>query len=134
MGFDVPILGGAPLNDPKIGALAGKAAYGVMTFASFSPKEDRPAVKQFIALYKAKTGQENPPIYVALGYDTAGLLAQAVARAGSTDREAIRQALGSTRDYQGVTGNFTYDGSGDNLNQVPRILVFGSDGFTPLTQ
>ena len=134
MGITVPILGGAPLNDPKIGDLAGKAAYGVMTFASYSPKESRAAVKEFLALYKQKTGRDNPPIYVSLGYDAVGLLAQAVARAGSTNREAIREALGSTKDFEGVNGKFTYDGSGDNLRQEPRILVFGPNGFEPLTQ
>jgi len=134
MGINTPILGGAPLNDPKIGDLAGKSAYGVMTFASYSPKEDRLAVKEFLALYKQKTGKGNPPIYVSLGYDSVGLLAQAVTRAGSTDREAIRKALGSTKDFDGVNGKFTYDGSGDNLRQEPRILVFGPHGFEPLTQ
>jgi len=132
MGLNTPILGGAPLNDPKIGALAGKAAYGVMTFASYSPREDRPAVTEFLAQYKARTGQDNPAIYISLGYDSVGLLAQAVARAGSTNRDAIRQALGTTRDWQGVNGAFSYDGSGDNQRQEPRLLVFGPNGFEPL--
>ncbi|MBS0638867.1 MAG: ABC transporter substrate-binding protein [Proteobacteria bacterium] len=134
MGLNTPILGGAPLNDPKIGDLAGKAAYGVMTFASFSPKEQRPEVTDFLARYKAKTGKSNPPIYVVLGYDAVMLIAQAVQRAGSIDRDAIRQALGSTRDFTTVTGTFTYSGPGDNTNQVPKILVFGPNGFEPMGQ
>ena len=48
------------------------------------------------------------------------------------DREAIRKALGTTHDYQGVNGAFVYDGSGDNLRQEPRLLEYGPNGFEPM--
>ncbi len=57
------------------------------------------------------------------------LLADAVRRAGSTDREAVRNALGTTKALEGLNGLYTYDGSGDNVRQEPRMLVFGPNGY-----
>ncbi len=48
LGIKAQILGGAGLNDPRIGALAKAGAYGTITFAPFSPKDDRPVVKAFV--------------------------------------------------------------------------------------
>jgi ABC-type branched-subunit amino acid transport system substrate-binding protein len=71
---------------------------------------------------------------VALGYDATRLVADAVRRAGSTDREAVRKALGATRRFEGVNGFFSYDGSGDNLEQKPNIFVMGEKGYERLTK
>jgi branched-chain amino acid transport system substrate-binding protein len=47
----------------------------------------------------------------ALGYDTAGILADALTRAGSTDGAVLRDAIASTQNYEGVTGKITIDPS-----------------------
>jgi branched-chain amino acid transport system substrate-binding protein len=129
IGIKAQILGGAGLNDPRIGSLAKEGAYGTITFAPFSPKDDRPMVKAFVATYQAKFNKAEPPAYAALGYDSVMLVADAIRRAGSTDREAVRAALGSTKNLEGLNGAYTYDGSGDNVRQEPRLLVYGPNGF-----
>jgi branched-chain amino acid transport system substrate-binding protein len=129
LGIKAQILGGAGLNDPRIGSLAKEGAYGTITFAPFSPKDDRPIVKAFVADYQKKFAKAEPPAYVALGYDSVLLLADAIRRAGSTDREAVRNALGSTKDLEGLNGLYSYDGSGDNVRQEPRLLVYGPTGY-----
>ena len=45
----------------------------------------------------------------ALGYDTAGILADALKRAGSTDGQPLRDALATTSNYEGVTGKISID-------------------------
>jgi branched-chain amino acid transport system substrate-binding protein len=129
IGIKAQILGGAGLNDPRIGSLAKSGAYGTITFAPFSPKDDRAIVKDFVANYQKKFAKTEPPAYVALGYDAVMLLADAIRRAGSTDREAVRNALGTTKNLEGLNGLYTYDGSGDNVRQEPRLLVFGPNGY-----
>ncbi len=129
LGIKAQILGGAGLNDPRIGALAKSGAYGTITFAPFSPKDPRPVVQGFVADYQKKFNKAEPPAYVALGYDSVMLVADAIRRAGSTDREAVRNALGSTKNLEGLNGMYTYDGSGDNVRQEPRLLVYGPTGF-----
>jgi branched-chain amino acid transport system substrate-binding protein len=129
LGIKAQILGGAGLNDPRIGSLAKAGAYGTITFAPFSPKDDRPMVKAFVAEYQAKFAKAEPPAYVALGYDAVMLLADAIRRAGITDREAVRNALGTTKALEGLNGLYSYDVSGDNVRQEPRLLVYGPNGY-----
>lgn len=133
LGIKAPIIGGAGLNDPRIGALPGGAAIGVMTFALFNPADPRPATVEFVRRYREKNNGQNPAAYVALGYDTVGVVADAIRRAGSTDRDAVRKAMGETQAYTGANGPFRYQGSGDNLAQAPRLLVFTDKGYVPLT-
>jgi branched-chain amino acid transport system substrate-binding protein len=45
----------------------------------------------------------------ALWYDGAGLLADAIRRAGSTEPAKIRDALAGTKNFLGVTGNISVD-------------------------
>jgi branched-chain amino acid transport system substrate-binding protein len=129
LGIKAQILGGAGLNDPRIGSLAKEGAYGTITFAPFSPKDDRPIVKAFVADYQKKFAKAEPPAYVALGYDAVMLLTDAIRRAGSTDREKVRDALGATKNLEGLNGLYSYDGSGDNTRQEPRLLVYGPNGY-----
>ncbi len=46
---------------------------------------------------------------MALSYDAVFLLADAITRAGVVDKNQIRQALATTRNYDGVTGRITFD-------------------------
>jgi branched-chain amino acid transport system substrate-binding protein len=131
LGMKVGIIGGAGLNDNRIGALSGGSAKGVMTFALFNANDPRPTVKNFVAGFKAKYKNDTPAAYNALGYDAVGLIADAIKRAGSTDRDAVRKALGQTQSFEGVNGSFRYSGSGDNLAQTPQILVFGDKAYEP---
>ena len=55
----------------------------------------------------------------ALGYDTVGLIADAIKRAGSEDPAKIRDALATTKDYPGITGSITYPAD----SRVPQKTV-----------
>lgn len=129
LGVKAAIIGGAGLNDNRVASLPGKAAHGIMTFFPFDAQDARPVVQEFVAKYREKHKKDVPPAYVALGYDALMLVADAVRRSSPTDRDAIRKAIGQTRDLQGANGAFTYSGSGDNQIQKPNIFVFGDKGF-----
>ena len=131
LGMNYRIIGGAGLNDPRIGQLSGGAADGVMTFALFNLKDPRPVVQRFVSAFKERYRGDLPSAYNALGYDTIGLIADAIRRAGSTERSAVCRALGETKSFEGVNGQFSYAGSGDNTAQRPRILIYRENGYTP---
>lgn len=133
IGIKAQLLGGAGLNDNRIFALPGKAAHGIMTFFPFDAKDERPVVKEFVKLYADKYKKDLPPAYVALGYDGIHIIADAIKRAGSTDREAVRKALGET-NFDGANGKFRYDGSGDNLEQRPHIFAYGDQGYERISK
>ena len=49
------------------------------------------------------------PLMAALGYDSAKILADALARAGTTESAKLRDAIAATKDFKGVTGLITLD-------------------------
>ena len=128
------MIGGAGLNDPRIASLPGKAAEGVMTFFPFDIGDSRPLVQDFVARYKDGHAGAPPPSLAALGYDAVLLLADALKRAGGTDRDAVRRALGETTGLAGVDGIFTYKGSGDNTEQHPFVFELVNGRFQRLQQ
>jgi len=63
---------------------------------------------EFVRAYRAEYGYPPENAFSALGYDAVKLLAEAIDRAGSSDPEAIVQALGNTSGFSGVTGDISY--------------------------
>ncbi len=71
-------------------------------------RDSTPAIQKFYKDYKAAYGTEPENAFAALGYDTVGLVADAIKRAGSEDPKAIRDAIAATNGYAGVTGTISY--------------------------
>jgi branched-chain amino acid transport system substrate-binding protein len=75
--------------------------------------------RKFIAAYKAKFGKDNDSMS-ALSYDATRILAEAIRRAGSLDREKIRDEIGKTKAFAGVTGEITID---ENHNAAKPVVI-----------
>ena len=67
-------------------------ALGVISTQTWSPDMDNEMNKRFVADYKAQFGGY-PSFYAAQAYDTMMAIDHAVAKAGSTDTDAMRAAL-----------------------------------------
>ena len=106
-GYMGKIVVGDGSTDPKLMEIAGRAAEGVYALANPVP-QFLPEGKQFIAQYKTKF-KTNPGPYSALSYDGMYLLADAIKRAGSTDKQKVAAALKATSGFKGLSGpvNFT---------------------------
>jgi len=103
LGITVPFLGGDGWDSPKLWEIGGTALNGCYISNHYSTDDPNPAVQKFVADYKAKYGQ-TPDALAALAYDAARVLAAAIEKAGSTDGPKVRDAIGATRDFPGVTG------------------------------
>lgn len=55
---------------------------------------------------------------IALGYDAMMLMADAIARSGSVDRNKIKDAIASTRSFEGVTGVINFNEYGDPIKSA----------------
>lgn len=122
---------GNTLLDPVLYSQSHGAADGLIVPSSFDANSTDEKVQAFVTAYKAKFG-EVPNAQEAFGYDAVGLLADAMKRAKSTtDRDAVRKAMGETSNYQGVQGPFTFDGSGDNTTPTVHVLQLTETGFVP---
>ena len=121
--FIVPALGLGQVEQ------AGAAAEGVITFAAWTNTAETPASQAFVRNYAARYG-EQPTVYTALAYTSVQLLVNAISEAGSTDSDAIREALAATSDFETVLGGFSYDAVGD-ADYDPVILIVRDGDLQP---
>jgi branched-chain amino acid transport system substrate-binding protein len=125
IGLTMPFIGCDGWANQTLIAIGGKAIDGCFFTNHFSPDDQAPVVKSFVAKYQAKYGSL-PDTFSALGYDAARLLADAIQRAGSLNPQAIRDALATTAGFQGVTGQISLDA---NRNaSKPGLIVTVRDG------
>ena len=106
LGITVPFLGSDGWDSPKLWEIGGTALNGCYFSNHYATDDPNPVVQKFVTDYKAKYNQL-PDALAALAYDAARILADAMTRAGSTDGEKVRDAIASTKDFPGVTGNIS---------------------------
>ena len=122
LGMKIPLFGGDGWEAPELlqGPGAAEALEGCFYSTHFSPDQDAPKIKQFVADYQKKYGVI-PDAMAALGYDSVLALVDAIKRANSTDGAKIRDALATLKDLDGVTGKTTLD---ENRNaQKPAVII-----------
>ena len=122
LGMKIPLFGGDGWEAPELlqGPGAAEALEGCFYSTHFSPDQDAPKIKQFVADYQKKFGAI-PDAMAALGYDSVLALVDAIKRANSTDGAKIRDALATLKDLDGVTGKTTLD---ENRNaQKPAVII-----------
>ncbi len=106
----------AAFADPKEGGVpADVAEKTLVTQATLSPDEYGAEGKKFFEDYRAAYGEENPDPYAIYGYESASLVLDAIERAGrrGNDREAVIDALHSTKGRASVLGTYDIDPNGD---------------------
>src|SRR5215510_10000604 len=108
LGISVPLLGGDGWDSEKTLEIGGDAVEGYFFSTHYAADSDNPVVQEFVKKFTAKYGG-TPDAMAALGYDTAGILADSLKRAGSTDSQKLRDALAGTANYEGVTGKISID-------------------------
>ena len=123
----VPLFGGDGWEAPELiqGPGAAQALEGCYFSTHFSPEQDTPQAKKFVADYKQRFGAV-PDAMCALGYDSVLALVDAIQRAGSTDSTKIRDALTTMKDLDGVTGRTSLDANRDA--QKPAVIIAIKDG------
>ncbi|MFN0063126.1 MAG: ABC transporter substrate-binding protein [Myxococcaceae bacterium] len=125
VGLVVPLLGADGWDAAKLYELGGGAVEGHYFSTHYSPQDPSPKTQRFIAEYKARFGTI-PDAIAALGYDAALVALDAMKRANSLERAAIRDAIAQTRDLSGATGNITLD---EERNAVkPAVIVQVTQG------
>jgi len=122
LGLDVQLLGSDGYASDQLPKLGGAAVEGMLVSTFFDYTKNDPAVKKFVAAYKAKY-KGNPDWFAANSYDVTMLAAKAAENAGKNDRTAINDALGSIGTYQGISGPITFDKNGDVQKPLSIVVV-----------
>ena len=100
LGVKFPIHSSYNLSVPIYETVAKGLVNGVTFVDAYDP--EKAEVKAFEAAYKKATGKDPQNLH-GYGYDGIHLIADAIRRAGSTDKEKIREAMQKT-NYAGVMG------------------------------
>lgn len=108
LGLTLPIFGADSWEAEALIQLGGKAMEGAYLCSHYSPDDPSPRVQNFVAAYKKRFGS-TPDSNASLGYDSVLVLVDAIRRAGTTERGALREAIATTRDFMAVTGKITID-------------------------
>ncbi len=125
----IPIIAGDTWDDAVILQAAAKSGADVY-FSTFYDEGASQAAADFMSGFKAwlnansdklanNGGTDTVSAVSALGYDAYMVAIEAIKAAGSTDSEAIKNALAYVR-YSGVTGDVIFDEEGD----VDKDIIF----------
>ena len=119
LGITSKLMGGDGWDSDKLFELGGAAVEGSYFSNHYSPDDPNPRIQRFIADYKAAFGSV-PDALAALGYDAAMVAVDAMKRAPTLDRTAVRDAIAATKNFPGVTGTITLD---DKRNATKSAVV-----------
>ncbi|OHV80892.1 ABC transporter substrate-binding protein [Ensifer sp. LCM 4579] len=125
-GVTTPILGSDGIDSPTTFGLGTLVDGVVFTTAGFAA-EGTP-LAEFNIKYQKQFGQAPDTVYIANGYDLGKVIDAAVTAADSTDPVAIRDAIASLENVEGVTGPISYAGTqGMPLRSVSLVKIADGD-------
>ncbi len=110
-GVSVPIVGGDGMDTPQLLAM-GKLADGIVVPEIYDADTRQPIVAGFEARFRKRYGL-TPDTFAAQGYDALMLVTHGMRQANTTVPKDVARALQSTRSWQGVTGDVSFDELGD---------------------
>lgn len=118
-GYTGPIMGGDGFDGIQ-NVMSGDASQydGVYYTNHFAPDDPSEAVQNYTKAFKAEYGEDQQPNFLnTLAYDAVYMMKAAIEKAGSTDREAIHEAM-TGLSFTGVSGSFTLDESGSPVKDA----------------
>jgi len=133
-GVDGYVIGEQSLGAPEVKEVAGSAADGLVYGACFIMPQTDPSEAQFPNLiqffqdYKDMYGRMCQSEVAVRCYDGMFLLKKAVEAAGSTDGTAVRDAMYTISDYEGLQGTFDFTQSHDGEGLTSCRLYITENG------
>jgi branched-chain amino acid transport system substrate-binding protein len=132
LGMKQPLMGGDGWDSPKLAEIGKDAVQGSYFSTHYSPLSDDPRVQTFVRDYKKKYAGETPDALAAVAYDAAKIMLDAIQRSGATEpsiegRAKLREAIASTKNFPGVTGDITLNSNRDAVKPAVILQVKGKE-------
>jgi branched-chain amino acid transport system substrate-binding protein len=112
-GVNAPWVGSPSVASTTAVQLAGPALYGTYAVSDFSAAAN-PVAKAYDDEFR-KVVNRPADFTSAWAYDAITILADAMKKAGGTDPAKVRDAILSTKNFQGAEGLYNFDENGDGL-------------------
>ena len=120
--------------DPAFVTEAGLAAAQFCTFSGVPAAPQLPTAKAYTKAY-VKEFKKAPGVWGAFTYDSVYVLAAAIEKAGTTNYNALKKAVLSTKNFKGATGSITFEKKTGNRTEVPvEILKVNNKGTFVVAQ
>ena len=130
-GITAPIFGGDSYDDPQlVKTLADQGTDVFFITHTFATPDAGPNMQAFLDLWQAKYGEPPDTAFVATGWDTVNILAQAMESAGSTDGAAVAKAMEDLQ-FDLLTGKLDWsDAAGGHEPNKETVVVEITQGST----
>jgi branched-chain amino acid transport system substrate-binding protein len=122
LGLTMPFLGTANWDSLEFPLMVGDSGNNTYFPGRFNPDAPSDAVQLFIEVYERKHSTF-PSASAAMGYDALVVLADAIRRGNSTEPAKLREALASTMNFPGLTGEITTDPELVRMESVPLLKL-----------
>jgi branched-chain amino acid transport system substrate-binding protein len=120
-GINQPVIGQEGYDSQKFIEIAGDASEGVMITTSLDRDSSNPVTQSFIEGFSNKAGYPADMVG-ASGHTAILVLADALSRAGSTDKASLRDAIAST-NLEASTGQISFNALGEVQKDVQVQVV-----------
>jgi len=131
MGLYQQVYGGHAMDSMALERIGGKAALGTVVATYYNPDRDSPVTKKFISNFE-KRYRKPPDTRAALFYDSMNLIIEAMKLSKTAEPAVVASHLRYLTDFQGVTGNFSFNIQGDPVGKESYFKYLGHNGFAPL--
>jgi len=121
MDINTQFVGGAGIEDQTTVDASGGAAEGVIFGSGFISTSDDPQIEIFVEKFEGKYGY-SPSAFAATGYDSIYLAANAITKAGTVEKDKVRDALRES-EFDGIEGTYKFDEYGEGLHEVQFGIV-----------
>lgn len=118
LGLNAQFFSVYPIEVQDLLNISKENANGLIYTQFYDPKMIPKEFDPFVQKYKTATGQE-PNFYSALSYDSLRVLAEAMKHCENPeDTNCVKNELYKIQNFQGVTGNISFDLNGDTKKDV----------------
>ena len=115
---DIKFIGEQGADSPKTSEIAGSAAEGLVILTNLDRDDARPMVQEYLKAYRERHKIE-PDMVGASAYDAFMIIVDGIKKAGGVEGKAVRDAIASTKDYDGLTGVIKgFDEAGEVIKPV----------------
>ncbi|MGD8443712.1 MAG: ABC transporter substrate-binding protein [Desulfobacterales bacterium] len=134
MGWDKPIVGTDSWGSDETIKLCDQACDGLFFSTHYAAAGAKGATKAFIDRYEKEHGYV-PDDVAALTWDAMHIVQTAIEGTGvisgdiKIDREAVRNALATIKDFDGITGRMTFTQDGDPIKCAVIVRINDAGGF-----
>lgn len=129
LGMKAQFVGGDANQNVAFAKIAGNAAAGSIVINVPAPQDlPYPAAKEFVQAYKAKYGAFPPSVYTLTNADGMRAVMQAITETKGTDPKALENYMHHLKNFQGVTGTFSWNAEGERMGSPFVALQVQPDG------